>query len=89
MPAFSAAASRNDESCEARFIAKGVLTKDDLLAPVGELAVSVYADAGEKEWLGTFGNVDSFAWLYRVPREGAAEPKLEINLGELDQSAQA
>jgi hypothetical protein len=34
--AFSAAASRSDESCEARFIAKGALTKDDLLAPVGD-----------------------------------------------------
>ena len=30
--AFSASASRSDESCEARFIAKGALTKDDLLA---------------------------------------------------------
>jgi uncharacterized protein YPO0396 len=34
--AFSASASRSDESCEARFIAKGALTKDDILAPVGE-----------------------------------------------------
>lgn len=34
--AFSAAASRSDESCEARFIAKEALTKDDLLAPVGD-----------------------------------------------------
>ncbi len=34
--AFSASASRSDESCEARFIAKGALTKDDLLAPVGD-----------------------------------------------------
>lgn len=34
--AFSAAASRSDESCEARFIAKGAMTKDDILASVGE-----------------------------------------------------
>lgn len=34
--AFSASASRSDESCEARFIAKGALTKDDILAPVGD-----------------------------------------------------
>jgi uncharacterized protein YPO0396 len=34
--AFSASASRSDEVCEARFIAKGALTKDDLLAPVGD-----------------------------------------------------
>jgi uncharacterized protein YPO0396 len=34
--AFSASASRSDESCEARFIAKGALTKDDLLASVGD-----------------------------------------------------
>jgi uncharacterized protein YPO0396 len=34
--AFSASASRSDESCEARFIAKGALTKDDILASVGE-----------------------------------------------------
>jgi len=34
--AFAASASRSDESCEARFIAKGVLTKDDVLASVGD-----------------------------------------------------
>jgi len=34
--AFSASASRSDESCEARFIAKGALTKDDILAAVGD-----------------------------------------------------
>ncbi|MGY8662440.1 ATP-binding protein [Bradyrhizobium sp. UFLA05-109] len=34
--AFSASASRSDESCEARFIAKGALTKDDVLASVGD-----------------------------------------------------
>jgi uncharacterized protein YPO0396 len=34
--AFSASASRSDESCEARFIAKGALTSDDILAPVGD-----------------------------------------------------
>jgi uncharacterized protein YPO0396 len=34
--AFSASASRSDESCEARFIAKGALTKDDLLASIGD-----------------------------------------------------
>jgi uncharacterized protein YPO0396 len=34
--AFSASASRSDESCEARFIAKGALNKDDILAAVGD-----------------------------------------------------
>jgi energy-coupling factor transporter ATP-binding protein EcfA2 len=34
--AFSAAASRSEEICEARFIAKGVLTSDDLLAALGD-----------------------------------------------------
>ena len=34
--AFSASASRSDESCEARFIAKGAMTKDDILAAVGD-----------------------------------------------------
>lgn len=34
--AFSASASRSDEACEARFIAKGALTKDDILASVGD-----------------------------------------------------
>jgi prefoldin subunit 5 len=34
--AFSAAASRSEETCEARFIAKGELTSDDLLASLGD-----------------------------------------------------
>ncbi|MDA9453716.1 hypothetical protein XI07_18755 [Bradyrhizobium sp. CCBAU 11445] len=34
--AFSASATRSDEACEARFIAKAALTKDDILAPVGD-----------------------------------------------------
>ncbi len=34
--AFSASASRSEESCEARFIAKGALTKDDILVAVGD-----------------------------------------------------
>ncbi|WP_024512503.1 SbcC/MukB-like Walker B domain-containing protein [Bradyrhizobium sp. ARR65] len=34
--AFSASASRSDESCEARFIAKDALNKDDILASVGD-----------------------------------------------------
>ncbi|HZV06613.1 MAG TPA: SbcC/MukB-like Walker B domain-containing protein [Gemmataceae bacterium] len=34
--AFSASASRSEETCEARFIAKGALTKDDMLASVGD-----------------------------------------------------
>ena len=34
--AFSASASRSDESCEARFIAKGALTCDDLLVSLGD-----------------------------------------------------
>ncbi|MCP1791470.1 hypothetical protein [Bradyrhizobium japonicum] len=34
--AFSASASRSDESCEARFIAKGAMAKDDILAAVGD-----------------------------------------------------
>jgi prefoldin subunit 5 len=34
--AFSAAASRSEETCEARFIAKGELTRDDLLASLGD-----------------------------------------------------
>jgi energy-coupling factor transporter ATP-binding protein EcfA2 len=34
--AFSAAASRSEETCEARFIAKGTLTSDDLLASLGD-----------------------------------------------------
>ena len=34
--AFSASETRSDESCEARFIAKGALTKDDILASVGD-----------------------------------------------------
>lgn len=34
--AFSASASRSEESCEARFITKGEMTKDDLLVSVGD-----------------------------------------------------
>ncbi len=34
--AFSAAASRSEETCEARFIAKGELTSDDLMASLGD-----------------------------------------------------
>lgn len=34
--AFSAAATRSDETCEARFIAKGELSRDDLLASLGD-----------------------------------------------------
>jgi chromosome segregation ATPase len=34
--AFSASASRSEETCEARFIAKGALTSDDLLASLGD-----------------------------------------------------
>jgi len=34
--AFSASATRSDEACEARFIAKGALTSEDILASVGD-----------------------------------------------------
>jgi uncharacterized protein YPO0396 len=34
--AFSASATRSDEACEARFIAKGALTSEDVLASVGD-----------------------------------------------------
>jgi hypothetical protein len=40
-------------------VANGVSTNLAGLAPVGELAIRVYADEDQAQWLGTFGNVEA------------------------------